>query len=345
MTAFIVLAACMAIIAASAVAWPLLRAGSNRHVPLIAAASILALSGLLYAAWSNWDWSGQKQIPAEGAEVAAMVGRLENRLNANPNDVSGWLMLGRSYLAMERFEDAAAAYDKAMKLSGETNVEAALGMGEAISMRANGQITPPAAQLFETALRLAPQNPKALLFGGFSAAGRGDKALARSRWEMLKSMNPPPALVQMLDARIAALGTSGEASAEAPAAASPASPAAPGAAANSEAAVNVRISPQLSSKVTPDALLFVFAREPGVAGPPLAVKRLTAADIGTTVKLSAADSMMPSRTLHSGQSVTITARVSFSGQPTPAPGDLYGELTYGVGRDGVRDLIIDRVAQ
>ena len=83
----------------------------------------------------------------------------------------------------------------------------------------------------------------------------------------------------------------------------------------------------------------------GVAGPPLAAKRLTTAAIGTTIKLSAADSMLPSRTLHTGQSVTITARVSFSGQPTPAAGDLYGELTYDIGHDGARDLIIDRVAQ
>jgi hypothetical protein len=28
----------------------------------------------------------------------------------------------------------------------------------------------------------------------------------------------------------------------------------------------------------------------------------------------------------------------------PAAGDLYGELTYDVGRDGVRDLVIDRIA-
>jgi hypothetical protein len=62
------------------------------------------------------------------------------------------------------------------------------------------------------------------------------------------------------------------------------------------------------------------------------------------VHLSPADSMLPGRVLVSGQRVSITARVSFSGQPTPAAGDLYGELSYDVGHDGVRDLVIDRVA-
>jgi hypothetical protein len=43
--------------------------------------------------------------------------------------------------------------------------------------------------------------------------------------------------------------------------------------------------------------------------------------------------------------VSITARVSFSGQPLPAAGDLYGELIYDVGHDGTRDLVIDKIAQ
>jgi hypothetical protein len=77
----------------------------------------------------------------------------------------------------------------------------------------------------------------------------------------------------------------------------------------------------------------------------LAAKRLTSAAIGTQIQLSAADSMIPSRVLQNGHTVSITARVSFSGQPLPAAGDLYGELTYDVGHDGVRNLVIDRVAE
>jgi cytochrome c-type biogenesis protein CcmH len=89
----------------------------------------------------------------------------------------------------------------------------------------------------------------------------------------------------------------------------------------------------------------VFAREPGGGqGPPLVAKRLTSAAIGTQIHLSAADSMIPGRVLVNGQRVSITARVSFSGQPLPAAGDLYGELTYDVGHDGIRDLVIDKVA-
>ena len=91
--------------------------------------------------------------------------------------------------------------------------------------------------------------------------------------------------------------------------------------------------------------MFVFAREPGSQGPPLAAKRLTSGAIGTQVHLSPADSMLPGRVLVGGRRVSVTARISFSGQAVPAAGDLYGELTYDIGHDGARDLIIDRVAQ
>jgi len=77
----------------------------------------------------------------------------------------------------------------------------------------------------------------------------------------------------------------------------------------------------------------------------LAAKRLTSAAIGSQVQLSPADSMLPGRVLVKGRQVAITARVSFSGQPVQAAGDLYGELSYDVGRDGVRNLVIDRVAE
>jgi cytochrome c-type biogenesis protein CcmH len=109
--------------------------------------------------------------------------------------------------------------------------------------------------------------------------------------------------------------------------------------------VNISIAPELKSRLTHEAPLFVFAREPGGQGPPLAAKRLTSAAIGTQIQLSAADSMIPNRVLVNGHTVSITARVSFSGQPLPAKGDLYGELTYDVGNDGVRNLVIDRVAE
>ncbi len=208
---------------------------------------------------------------------------------------------------------------------------------------------------------LAPANPKALLYGGFAAAVRGDRALARTRWQALKDLNPPPQIAQMLDARLAELGPPGAAGVGNTANAAPAGSAANAASAGSavnaapaggntnaasaastanaapagtnaspagtgtsaggfgpaEVTVNISIAPALKSRLVSEAPLFVFAREPGSRGPPLAAKRLTSSALGTQVRLSPADSMLPGRVLASGQRVSITARVSFSGSPYP----------------------------
>ena len=341
MSAFFILAALMAAIAAAIVAVPLLRDNKSRLIGALAAFVLAGAAAGLYPLWSNWDWRAPVQAQSVPApDVLAMVAKLEQHLREDPNDVAGWLMLGRSYLALQRMDDAVSAYDRAHKLAGN-NTEAALGLGEAISLRAGGQISPEASQLFEEALKLEPNNPKALLYGGFAAATRDDRALARSRWQALKDLHPPPQIEQMLDARIAALGVPEESGTNASPTGTSASPQG---SAPAQVTVNIHIAPALKSRLKPETPLFVFAREPDSRGPPLAAKRLTSEAIGTQVQLSAADSMMPGRVLVAGRRVSITARVSFSGAPTPAAGDLYGELSYNVGHDGALDLVIDRVA-
>jgi cytochrome c-type biogenesis protein CcmH len=361
MKTFMIIAALMAAIAAAAVAVPLLRSRRSRIVGVIAAAVVSGAAAGLYPLWSNWDWraadsaSSEAGMPpaARDPAVLAMVAKLEQHLKDEPNDQKGWLMMGRSDVALERADDAVIAFEHAYAL--DKNVEAALGLGEALSMRAGGEITQQASNLFEEALTLAPDDPKALFYGGFAAAVRGDTNLARQRWQALKDQHPPPQIEQMLDARLAELETAPDGTAPpgaSPPAAGPGTNSSSGGtnasvSASQPAQVNVNISvaPALRARVTSGAPLFVFAREPGGTGPPLAAKRLTAAAIGTQVSLSAADSMIPGRVLSSGQKVSITARVSFSGQPTPAAGDLYGEAAYEVGSGNTLDLVIDRVAQ
>jgi len=352
MTTFIVIAVLMALGAAAAVAWPLLAEKSSRLVGAIAAVVVLGAAAGLYTLWSSWDWNApppdaQVETAAAAAaspEVAAMVAKLEKRMQDEPNDIKGWLMLGRSYLTLNRLDDAVNAYDHAEQLGQGKDLEALLGLGESLSLRAGGDITPQVAKLFEAAVALAPDDPKALLYGGFAAAVRGDAAVARSRWLAVKALNPPPQVIEMLDQRIAELGPAAG-GAPAMAGAAPAvSGAAPAVANGGTATIRLSIAPALKSRLKSGVPLFVFAREPGQGGPPLAVKRLGIDAIGTEIQLSAADSMMPGRAITQGQKVSITARVAFSGQPLPASGDLQGEISYAVGHDGVRDLVIDQVA-
>src|ERR1700678_1024271 len=360
MHTFLPVAALMAAIAAAAVAWPLLRDRGSRVQGVVAAVLVIGAAAGLYPLWSTWDWQAPSQPQAASPDVIAMVTKLEKRLQEEPNDLAGWLLLGRSFVALERLDDAVLAYDHARRLDG-SSVEALLGLAEALSLQAGGQITPQASQLFEQALTLAPHHPKALLYGGVSPATRGDRTAARARWQELKDLHPPPQIEQMLDARLAELGPpdapAGEpAAAGGPVGATNGSPEGTNASAGgtstvsgdsaaAQVTVNISIAPTLKSRLSSETPLFIFAREPGSHGPPLAATRLTSSAIGRPVQLSAADSMLPGHVLTGGQRVSVTARVSFSGQPVPVSGDLYGELSYDVGRDGARDLVIDRIAQ
>ncbi len=353
MSTFILIAAVMAAIAATAVAFPLLQSPRSRLTGAIAGVVVMAVAAGLYPLWSNWNWHAAlaKKPAAADTQVLEMIAKLERHMKDAPEDIKGWLLLGQSDLALERADGAIDAYEHAHRLD-PNNVVALLGLGEALSIRAGGNVTPPAGDLFERAVALDPDNPRALLYSGFGAATRGDRGTARQRWLKLKGMHPPAEIDAMLNDRIAELGAAdlegGAGVANAPVAGSPGAGAVSSGAVSAAAAlatVNIRIAPALKSHLTGDVPLFVFAREPGGGGPPLAAKRLTSAALGSEVRLSSADSLIPGRSLVAGQKVSITARISFSGQPLPAAGDLYGELTYDVGRDGVRDLVIDRIAQ
>src|SRR5258708_1374651 len=256
MNTFLVIAAVMAAIAAAAVALPLLRDRQSRRLGALLAVMVIGASAGLYPLWSNWNWHAPAQAEAAaGPDVAAMVAKLEKRLQDEPNDPAGWSRLCRSYLTLNRLDEAIVAYDHAHQLDPK-NAEAAMGLGEAMSLRAGGDITPQAAQLFEDALALAPANPKALLYGGFAAAVRGDRDIARTRWQALKNLNPPPQIMQMLDARIAELGapagsSAAGATAETPPAGTSASPAGTNASAGGfqrrGGPVKIRVSPPLQS--------------------------------------------------------------------------------------------------
>ena len=77
---------------------------------------------------------------------------------------------------------------------------------------------------------------------------------------------------------------------------------------------------------------------------PLAVKRLRTGDLPVTVTLDDSMAMMPAMRLSAFPEVTVGARISASGQATPASGDLEGEVgPVAPGATSAVDLVIDRI--
>jgi cytochrome c-type biogenesis protein CcmH len=83
------------------------------------------------------------RVPSSTAlpDVDTMIAKLIARLEKQPNDVDGWKMLGWSYLNMDRPEEAAKAYETALKLEpGDAEIEK--GLDAAKSAQVAAQTSP-----------------------------------------------------------------------------------------------------------------------------------------------------------------------------------------------------------
>jgi cytochrome c-type biogenesis protein CcmH len=275
-----------------------------------------------------------------------MTARLAKKLEQSPNDLDGWLLLGRSYTVLEQYPLAVRAFQRADRLADGKNADAIVGVAESLVAQDSEQIKGAAGRLFERALEIDPTNGRALFYGSFAALARGEYPVARERFTRMLALNPPPEVRSIIEQRIAEIDAAMSGQAMAGQGMAPGAQQGTAAGAADEAArvaVHVTLAPALVAKIPRDAPLFVAARDPKSPGPPFAVKRL-AAQFPVDVELTAADAMMPTRRISTGQQLEVVARVALGGTPTATSGDPFGQVSYHVGTDGKLNIVIDRLA-
>lgn len=206
MIVFIVLAAALAAICVTAIAVPLLkpvpsRAAAAPWTALIATGVLALGSAGLYLTWSNWSW---RQSPGV-ASPEGMVERLVHELNAHPDNLAGWLMLGRSYTQLQEYPLAMRAYERADRVARGTSADALIGQAEALTLMDDSALNGEAGRLIERALQIDPSSPQALFFGAAAALRRGELPLARARFSKLLALGPPERVKTILEQQIAAI--------------------------------------------------------------------------------------------------------------------------------------------
>lgn len=319
----------MLLAATLVVAWPMYRKERRLSPGLIASVVIvLGVSAVVYSG------IGTPVPPPPAASVDEMVAALDQRLQENPDDLEGWKMLGRSYMQLENYPKAIVAFERAVAMESPASAQTLAALGEALLIGQGSAGSSRTVQLFESALAAEPTNPKALFYGGVVAIERGDRELAADRWEALLALSPPPEIEDILRLRVAEWR--GETQ-----------PAAQSGARSAETviAVSVSLGAAAASGVSPDATVFIIARDPDEPSPPIAAARRTVAELPALVSLSDADAMIPGRLLSGFERLEIVARVSMSGGPAAQPGDWYGDLVVSDPGSAAVSIVIDRQLQ
>ncbi len=269
-----------------------------------------------------FDGGTGKEAPAEGAhslsqaQIVGMVERLSEKLQANPNDGAGWLMLARSYSVLGRFPESAAAYGRAAGLM-PPDAQMFADYADTVAMAQGRKVQGEPEKLIRRALEIDPRNLKALALLGTIYFDRQDYASAIAEWQKVIALVPPESPV--------ASGIQGSIrDAESRMAASGGAPAKVAAVADSSITGIVSIDPAHSGRFAPTDTVFVFARAERGPKMPLAILRKTVADLPLRFTLDDSMAMSPNFRLSQQPRVVVGARISKSGDAMPRAGDLQG---------------------
>ncbi len=271
-------------------------------------------------------------------QILAMVERLALRLQENPSDGAGWLMLARSYAVLGRYPESAAAFSRALGML-PPDAQHYADFADIVAMTQSKRLAGEPEKLVRRALEIDPQNIKALALSGTIAFDRQDYSQAISEWrkvlERLPAQSPVAAGIQgsIRDAenRMAIAGQQN-------AAPLVSKDEVPAAVARVEGIIE--LDPALRASIKPDDTLFVFAR--AVDGPkmPVAMLRARAGELPLRFKLDDSMSMAPQFKLSSVAQVVVGARVSKSGDALARPGDFEGlSVPVPVGAGNVKIVI------
>ncbi len=313
-----------------------------RWTALVLAAAIPLCAASIYWLLGNPDaLSPQRAGVARGEhelstqQIETMVAKLAARLEQNPDDAKGWVMLARSYMAMQRLPEAVAAYAKATALV-KDDAGLLADYADVLATSTGRSLEGRPLELVMQALQLDPNHWKALALAGTAAFNRKDYKTAVAYWEKLLQHLPP-------DSEFGKSMTASIAEARQLGGIKPGALPGPQPATAASVRGTVSLSPALAGKVAPADTVFIFTRAAEGSRQPIAVVRRQVKDLPAGFTLDDSQAMSPGMKLSNFSEVVVGALVSKSGSATPQSGDLQGiSQKVKVGATDVR-VVIDLV--
>ncbi|MBI4190965.1 MAG: c-type cytochrome biogenesis protein CcmI [Betaproteobacteria bacterium] len=165
------------------------------------AATLLGVAIPVCAALIYWQLGSPESIglerPVAGAkheltsqQLEAMVEKLAARLAKNPDDANGWAMLARSYYVTRRFAESTRAYARAVELITD-DADLLADYADVLATTQGSSLEGKPLELVNRALKIDPNQWKALALAGTAAFDRKDYKEALAHWEKLKTILPP----------------------------------------------------------------------------------------------------------------------------------------------------------
>jgi len=282
----------------------------GRPLPLLAAVLVpVAALGLYLHFGASDKVELTREFATPPASMAEMTSRLERAVAAQPDSAEGLFFLGRTYMSQNRPADAARIFQRTLAVAGR-QPELLGQLAQAEYFASDKQWSPEIQALTDEALKADPKEVTSLGLRGIAAFEGQRYQEAVDYWQRLLALLPAD------DPSRAALQGGIQRAAERITASGGSLAAAPVVKSAALLKVNVDLGAGLKAKVQPGDSVFVFARASSGPPMPLAVKRLTVADLPASVELSYSDAMMPQLKLSNFPEVQLVARVSRAGQPT-----------------------------
>ncbi len=292
----------------------------------------------LYVKYGTPD--GLRAQSGESAQLRAELGRLAAQVNRDPQDAQAWSQLGLIWKNLEQYQAAEAAFRRVLFIDG-FNTFAAVELAETLLFGSGTARLPAESRmLLDQVANHDPQNQKALWLSGMGALQDGSTARAIALWERLEQLLPEGSVRDQVSRQIdqarqrlamgdphgGIFGSDQDGAGNSATVAGPqrSGIAEPGPASVVEIPVRVILGEELADRIQGDETLFVFAR--AINGPPapLAVQRHQASDLPLELVLSDRDAMAEGLTLGTFPQVSISARISRSGNAIASDGDLEG---------------------
>ncbi|MCP9468367.1 MAG: c-type cytochrome biogenesis protein CcmI [Nitrospira sp.] len=290
------------------------------------------------------------RLMAEGLNT--LIERLKQKLEQNPDDVTGWTLLARSYMAMDRYAEAVPIFERAVTLS-PNDAGLLADYADALGVHQGRKLEGKPEALIQKALQLDPNNVKALMLSGTVAFNRKDFVSAVKDWELARANLPPNSDPESTEQLMAGINEAKRRMGGAPLMAMANAALAQSSVPADHPPIKKRdgshaitgkviLGPGMEAKSSGADTLFVFAKDPNGPPMPVSIVRATKKDLPFTFRLDDSTSPMPSRKLSDLETVVIVARLSRSGTAMPGSGDLEGmSQPIKPGTEGIT-IVIDR---